>query len=83
MTAALTNKLSDPTVERIVLAGIYSFGQDVYLDVADLLSAESFTDKTNQALYKCFKYLLEDKEISVLDESSLYSAKYSYLDCET
>ena len=74
MTAALTNKLSDPTVERIVLAGIYSFGQDVYLDVADLLSAESFTDKTNQALYKCFKYLLEDKEISVLDESSLYSA---------
>ena len=69
-----TNRLSDPTVERIVLAGIYSFGQDCYLDISDLLSVESFTDKTNQALYKCFKHLLEEKGISTLDESSLYSA---------
>jgi replicative DNA helicase len=62
----------DNASERIVLAGIFRFGEDTYLDVADFLNPECFTDKANQALYKCFRHLIEVKEIKSLDESSVY-----------
>ncbi len=81
MAAVSINNLSDVTVERIVLAGIYAFGQKSYLDIADLIGASSFTDKTNQALYKCFKHLFEKKELETLDESSIYSAAHE-MDCD-
>jgi replicative DNA helicase len=64
----------DNASERIVLAGIFSYGEDTYLDVADFLNPECFTDRANQALYKCFRHLIETKEIKSLDESSVYGA---------
>tara|TARA_R110000824_G_scaffold63313_2_gene166644 strand:+ start:505 stop:1998 length:1494 start_codon:yes stop_codon:yes gene_type:complete len=60
--------------ERAVLAGLYSYGIDAYLDVAPMLTPMSFTDRSNQAIYKCFSYLFEDKELKRLDESSVFSA---------
>jgi len=69
--------------ERAVLAGLYSYGIDAYLDVAPMLSPLSFTDRSNQAIYKCFSHLFEEKELKQLDESSVFSAAkdlgYSWL----
>jgi replicative DNA helicase len=78
---AISNK--DVAAERAVLAGLYSYGQDAYLDVAPMLSPMSFTDRSNQAIYKCFSHLFEEKEVKQLDESSIFSAAkeldYSWL----
>ena len=46
--------------ERAVLAGLYLYGIDAYLDIAPMLSPMSFTDRSNQAIYKCFSYLFEE-----------------------
>jgi replicative DNA helicase len=62
------------SAERAVLAGIYSYGIDAFLDVAPMLTPMSFTDRSNQALYKCFSHLFEDKKLKQLDESSVFSA---------
>ena len=66
--------LSDLIAERNVLAGIFTYGENGYLEVADILSENSFTDVSNQGLFKAFKYLIEKKEISELDEASVLSA---------
>lgn len=66
--------LEDPASERIVLAGIFKYGRDAYIDVAELLTPNTFVDKANQALYKCYKYLFEKKEFENLDKSDIYSA---------
>tara|TARA_Y100001938_G_C8072062_1_gene423730 strand:- start:47 stop:1546 length:1500 start_codon:yes stop_codon:yes gene_type:complete len=65
---------SDVAAERAVLAGIYLYGQDAFLDVAPMISPASFTDRSNQAIYKCFSYLFEEKEVNKLDESLIFSA---------
>jgi len=66
--------LQDPSAERAVLAGIYTYGIEAYMEVGDLISSDTFTDRANQALYKCFQYLLDDKEIEKIDQSSVFSA---------
>ena len=63
---------SDVAAERAVLAGIYLYGQDAFLDVAPMISPASFTDRSNQAIYKCFSYLFEEKEVNKLDESLIF-----------
>ena len=63
----------DPAAERSVLAGIYSYGLDAYLDVAPMLSPLSFTDRSNQAIYKCFQHLFDEKKVKQLDESSFFA----------
>ena len=65
---------SDVSAERAVLAGVYIYGQDAYLDVAPMLTPLSFTDRSNQAIYKCFAYLFDEAEASKLDESLVFSA---------
>jgi replicative DNA helicase len=64
----------DVAAERAVLAGLYTYGQDAYLDIAPMITVLSFTDKANQAIYKCFEYLFEEKELKQIDESSFFSA---------
>lgn len=66
-------KLSDLLAERNVLAGVFKYGQDGYLEVADIVTELTFSDPSNQALFKCFKYLIEEKELSVVDEASVIS----------
>ena len=72
-TGSVTSN-TNVAAERAVLAGIYSYGLDAFLDVAPMLSPMSFTDRSNQALYKCFCHLFEEKELKQLDESSIFSA---------
>ena len=66
--------LNDPSAERAVLAGLYSYGGEAYLDVSDLITPLTFSDRANQALFKCFQYLLDKKEIERIDQSSIFSA---------
>ena len=77
------NSNRNVAAERAVLAGLYTYGIDAYLDVAPMLTPMSFTDRSNQAIYKCFSHLFEDKELKQLDESSVFSASkdlgYSWL----
>tara|TARA_R110000765_G_scaffold142217_1_gene243352 strand:+ start:139 stop:1668 length:1530 start_codon:yes stop_codon:yes gene_type:complete len=66
--------LCDLIAERNVLAGIFSYGEDGYLEVADIITEKTFTDASNQALFKSFKHLIEDKGITDLDEASVISS---------
>lgn len=64
-------KHSDVPAERVVLAGLYQHGQDAYIDVIDFLQNETFTDITNQCLFKCFKHGFDVKKINRIDKPSL------------
>jgi replicative DNA helicase len=64
--------LADPAAERAVLAGICAYGQDAYLDVADILQDTSFTIDSNSIIYKCLKTLCDNQQ-STIDIASIYS----------
>lgn len=67
--------LVDLAAERAVLAGIYTYGEDAYVDVSDVIQQPTvFSDTSNQALYKIFSFLIEKRELKQLDQSSVMSA---------
>lgn len=66
--------LCDPASERAVLAGICRYGEDAYLDVADIIQESSFTIDSNSIIYKCLKYLCENTQKPSIDVASIYSA---------
>ena len=46
-------ELSDVGAERAVLSGICQYGLDAYIDVSDIITANTFTQQYNQTLYRC------------------------------
>lgn len=64
--------LCDSSAERAVLAGICSYGDTAYLEVADIINESSFTIDSNQIIYKCLKHLCDNN--SKIDVASIYSA---------
>jgi len=64
-------KMADRAAERAVLVGLFQYGEDAYLDVADFLDAGSFTDPLNQATYKCLRHMYESKDMKQFDQTSL------------
>jgi len=64
--------LCDPAAERAVLAGIYAYGENAYLDVADIVQETSFTIDSNSIIFKCLKTLCENNQ-SNIDIASIYS----------
>lgn len=64
--------LTDPAAERAVLAGICSYGEDAYLDVADIVQETSFTIDSNAIIFKCLKTLCESSQ-KTIDIASIYS----------
>jgi replicative DNA helicase len=66
--------LCDPASERAVLAGICRYGEDAYLDVADIVQESSFTIDSNSIIYKCLKYLCENEQKPSIDVASIYAA---------
>lgn len=66
-------KLIDLPAERAVLAGIFQHGEEIYLDVIDFLQPTTFTDSTNQTIFRCLRCLFEKKEVTKPDISSLMS----------
>lgn len=67
----MSDVLKDPSAERAVLAGIMKYGFNSYIDVSDMVSASTFTDDTNKALFKCCKSILERDNNASIDLPSL------------
>ena len=51
--------LCDPSAERAILSGILKYGEDAYLDIADIIQESSFTIDSNQIIFKCLKNICE------------------------
>lgn len=49
------SNLSDVGAERAVLAGIFQFGKDSYIDVSDIVDVNTFTVESNQLIFKCLE----------------------------
>lgn len=65
--------LCDPASERAVLAGICKYGEDAYLDVADIVQETSFTIDSNTIIFRCLKQLCETNTKPKIDIASIYS----------
>lgn len=65
---------SDVASEKAVLAGLFQYGSDGYVDVADIVNPESFTLESNQLIFKCLEYVLKDKVNVKIDLASFYSS---------
>src|SRR5574343_314505 len=71
----LMQLLSDPAAEKAVLAALYKYGKDMYIDICDVVQqSKTFTIQYNQLLYSCFQYIYEKYESSVIDIATIYSA---------
>ena len=63
--------LCDPSAERAVLAGVFTYGDRAYLEISDIVSDASFTIDSNAIIYKCLKQLCDNN--SKVDVASVYS----------
>ena len=69
------NILSDPSTERAVLAIICQNGEKSYLEVADIISDNSFTIDSNIMLYKCIKNIFsKNSTSSSIDIALIFSS---------
>jgi replicative DNA helicase len=67
--------LCDPSAERAVLSGLLEYGEEVFLDIGDIISESSFTIDSNQIIYKCCKHIFTtDQNTKSIDIASIYSA---------
>ena len=66
--------LADTAAERAVLAGICSYGEEIYLDISDIINEKCFTVDSNALIYRCIKHLHETNDSLQIDIPSIYSA---------
>src|SRR6056300_255174 len=64
--------LGDSGAETAVLAGLFAYGLESYVEISDIIDHNSFCNQNNQLIYKCIEKILA-KEASV-DLPSLLSA---------
>ena len=62
----------DLGAERAVLAGIFSYGLESYVEVCDIIDSDSFSHKNNQVIFKCLEKIIKDG--AEIDLPSLLSA---------
>jgi len=65
--------LSDIAAERGVLSGICQYGQDSFLDVADIIKSNTFTIDYNQIIFSCLESICKDGDNPTIDVASVYS----------
>lgn len=53
--------LKDHGTERAVLSTICQYGSEAFFEIADIIDIASFTHESNQAIFKCLAYIIEDK----------------------
>lgn len=66
--------LCDPAAERAVLAGICSYSDKAYYEVADILSETCFTIDSNIIIFKCLKHLFEKGHSTNIDIACIISS---------
>ena len=54
-------KLTDVGAERAVLAGLFAYGLESYVEIFDLLDHNSFGHQNNQIIYKCIEKVLQNE----------------------
>lgn len=59
-------------VEKAVLAGLCRYGQNALYDIMDIVTVHSFTNESNQAIYKCIEKSLQDS--SSIDATSVLAS---------
>lgn len=66
--------LCDTSSERAVLSGILKYGENAYLDIADILQTTSFTVDSNQIIYRCIQNICEKEHRPSIDIASIYAS---------
>ena len=62
----MESKLLDLGAERAVLAGLFTYGLESYVEISDLIDHNSFCHQNNQLIYKCIeKILLKETEVDL------------------
>ena len=62
----MESKLLDLGAERAVLAGLFSYGLESYVEISDIIDHNSFCHQNNQLIYKCIeKILLKEAEVDL------------------
>ena len=69
----MSEPLKDMAAERGVLAGVFHYGQDSFIDVEDIVTDKSFSDPTNQILFACFQRALKNSTTGTMDLATLLS----------
>jgi replicative DNA helicase len=59
--------MRDLASERAVLAGVYQYGGSAWLEVSDLLCADSFVLESNQHIWRCFHEVFLDNPSATID----------------
>lgn len=57
----MSSQLSDVGAERAVLAGLFAYGLESYVEISDLLDHGSFGHQNNQIIYKCIEKVLQNE----------------------
>ena len=65
--------LSDSSAERAVLSGICKYGENAYLEIADIIRESCFTVDSNIVIFRCLKEICEKQNRSSIDIASIYS----------
>ena len=65
--------LSDTAAERAVLAGVCTYGDTAYLEIADLLQESTFTIDSNKIIYQCLKHIFEKEQAQSIDVATILS----------
>ncbi len=68
----MDSKLSDMGAERALLAGLFEFGIDSYIEISDFIDHTSFSNYNNQIIYKCIQKVLSQE--AAIDLPSILSA---------
>jgi len=76
--------LSDIAAERAVLAGLFKFGTNAFIEIDPLVKTSTFTLDSNQYIYECLKHLFVENQYETIDIPAIYSAAkeigaYDYL----
>jgi replicative DNA helicase len=69
--------LCDPAAERAVLSGICKYGENAYLDIADILQPSTFTVDSNVMIFTVLKEICEKEHSPSIDIASILSASQS------
>ena len=67
------SELQDVAGERAILSSIWQAGDEAYSEVNDLLTFRSFTEPTNQAVFRCFCKIFESEHDTIIDYAVLLS----------
>lgn len=68
----MDSKLSDMGAERAVLAALFAYGLEAYVEINDFITHNSFAHRNNQIIYKCIEKVLQNE--ADIDIPSILSA---------